>query len=249
MTYEEAINWIAFGQVSEADLTGKAKFGAKWVAAYAENDIRQTEPSEDGSDCAVLRVLRALAETVPVWTSNAPRDANWQRYSEAHPEADFVPPAFQEVEYAARDLIRKYGRSAAELAVEMQADLNTYAKCKAQEAEAERGLDAAQIDGLLRAAERQPTPRFKGVDILELWPNPKLEEGEPRNLPQSRMLREAKRWAAQRLKAWPKDHAPPRQAQDWETRKSDGLIRPAVHLATSFIPFVQMLGPSSLVDR
>lgn len=170
MTHEEAVNWIAFRQMSAADLTGKAEFGAKWVAAYAEGSIRYPEPSEDGSDCSVLRALRALAEGVPVWTPNTHRDPGWQAYVRAYPDADFVPPAFLEIKHAAEHLVEKFGRSAAVLAAEMQADLDAYAKRKAQVDAAERDLDAAQVDGLLRVEGRWPTREFKGVSIIELWP-------------------------------------------------------------------------------
>lgn len=239
VSHEEAVNWIAFRQVSAADLTGKAEFGAKWVAAYAEGDTRRPEPSEDGSDCSVLRALRALAECVPVWTPSTLGDPGWQAYIRAHPKADFVPPAFLEIEHAARHLVGKFGRSAAELAAEMQTNLDAYAKRKVRVDAAERGLDAAQIDGLLRAERPWPARKYKGVDIIDLWPEPKSEAKGLHSLPRSPMAREAKLWAAQRFKTWPKDQAPPSKAQDWEDAKAhwpDSSHRPSRDVIFSVRP-------------
>ncbi|MGI4943746.1 MAG: hypothetical protein ACRYHQ_24800 [Janthinobacterium lividum] len=170
MSWQQTVNWIAFRRLSDDDLTGRPEFAAKWVAAYAKGDIRQAEPPRNGTDYSLLRALRALAQGVSWRPPSSASTPEWQALVRQHPQLDFTPSTFLEVEHAAEDLVRRLGRTAASLATEMQADLDTYVSQKAIVDDAENAIREKQDDRRLSSEGQWPALNYRGVDIIEIWP-------------------------------------------------------------------------------
>ena len=181
MSHQEVVNWVAFQRVSPDDLTDLVAFGVKWAAAYNEDGSkRPAELSEDATKCPLLNALHALAQGTPVWTPRPERSQEWQALVLKPPHLDFTPPAFLEVEHAAKDLVERLKRNADDLAKEMQADLRAYAVQKAKVSAAEQGLQDAEVEGLIKATGRWPELNYRGIDVIRLWPARNDQTTSPR---------------------------------------------------------------------
>ena len=159
MSRQQVLNWIAFRQVSDADLAGRSEFTAKWH-----------EPSLDGRESGLLNALRAEAGGTAFWTPPAlpPGTENWPDWMRASALA--IPDSYVEVQRAALALIQATGRSAADLASEAQADLDAHTERREMFVAATEALSFAEADRTVEALGTPSRHNYRAVDIIRLWP-------------------------------------------------------------------------------
>lgn len=170
LTPGQAINWIAFREASDANLTkealtGRYTFTAKW-----------SEPAPDGRYCGLMRALDALAGGDPLWT---PRPIPPGAENLPDGVLSYRPPEFARLEAETDALVRRTGRTAADLHAEIKADLETYAAKLDAYAAAKAELDDAEQDGLIAVFKDVSFSYYKTVHVLALWPARDQSQSEP----------------------------------------------------------------------
>jgi hypothetical protein len=151
LTETEAINWIAFGSAVDADLTGPASITERWQL-----------DSPDADNNGMLLALRSIANNTP-FRPPPP----WPGPSDFGPPQ--IPPSYVELDARARRMVSTRGRSAQELADELQSDLTKFAARRAAYHAAESMLADASVEGRASPVKPPDLAPYSGRRATVVW--------------------------------------------------------------------------------
>ena len=168
LTKSETVNWIAFNRASDGDMTG-----VNYVREHWQLDS-SPEPIES---CGMLLALRAIAEGRPFWVAKPPPPGTPDFIAAGMAQ---VPPSYAELDARARRMVEKSGRTARELADDLEADLIELAERIARHRAARMKLGDAQHLGQIKPVGRPAYPPYDEApgatiwygkaDVLGIWP-------------------------------------------------------------------------------